>query len=31
MKLKFQKKKPSWFPRIIREFPEDEKDLGDWY
>ena len=20
----------TWFPKIIREFPEDEKDFGEW-
>jgi hypothetical protein len=21
----------TWYPRIKREFPEDEKDFGEWY
>ncbi len=29
-KLKI-KTKPAWYPVIKREFPEDEKDFGEWY
>ena len=30
LKLKI-KKKSDWYPVIKREFPEDEKDYGEWY